>query len=273
VSQMQLANKTALITGAGSGIGRGITQALAKRGCNVIITDINEAGLLETESIIAPHQVEVTRHILDVSDRETIQQIADTVASKHGQIDLLINNAGVALGGTFEQVTEADFNWLFTINFHGVVWMTRTFFPLLKQSPDARIVNISSLFGIIAPPGQVAYCSAKFAVRGFSEALRHELVGSTIGVTVVHPGGINTNIVDNSRTADAGYTEEEIQQQKETYKKSLVMPPEQAGEIIVNGIINRKDRVLVGNDAKLVAFITRLFPTRYWNIIKRFVPD
>ncbi len=272
MSQMQLSNKTALITGAGSGIGRGITQALAKRGCNVIITDINNENLIETGSIIEPHNVQVTQHILDVSDRESIHQIADTIQAQYGQIDLLFNNAGVALGGTFEEVSEADFNWLFTINFHGVVWMTRAFLPLLKQSPDARIVNISSLFGIIAPPGQVAYSSAKFAVRGFSEALRHEMVGSNIGVTVVHPGGINTNIVDNSRTADTGLSPEVIKQQQEEYKKVLVMPPEQAGEIIVDGVVNRKDRILVGNDAKLIAFITRLFPTRYWTFIDRLLP-
>lgn len=272
MSQMQLANKTALITGAGSGIGRGITQALAKRKCNVIITDINEAGLIETQTIVEPSNVIITRHILDVSDRESIHQIQETVAEEHGQIDLLFNNAGVALGGTFEEVSEADFNWLFTINFHGVVMMTRAFFPLLKQSNDARIINISSIFGIVAPPGQVAYASAKFAVRGFSEALRHELAGTKIGVSVVHPGGINTQIADNARHAQTNLTQEEIKQQTENFKKSLVMPPEQAGEIIVEGIIKRRDRILVGNDAKLLAFITRLFPTHYWKHIERFIP-
>lgn len=271
MSQMQLANKTALITGAASGIGRGITQALAKRGCNVIITDVNEAGLIETQSIVEPSNIKVTRHILDVSDRESIHQIQDLVESQHGHIDLLFNNAGVALGGTFEEVSEADFNWLFTINFHGVVMMTRAFFPLLKQSSDARIINISSIFGIVAPPGQVAYASAKFAVRGFSEALCHELAETNIGVTVVHPGGINTNIVDNSRHAETNLSPEEIKAQNEEFKKSLVMPPEQAGEIIVDGVVNRKDRILVGNDAKLLAFITRLFPTRYWKILARFI--
>jgi len=273
MSQMQLSNKTALITGAASGIGRAISVSLAKRGCNVIITDINQAGLIETASLIEPHNIEITRHILDVSDRESIHQLRDEITAQHGHIDLLINNAGVALGGTFEGVSEEDFNWLFTINFHGVVWMTRAFFPLLKQSPDARIINLSSLFGIIAPPGQVAYSAAKFAVRGFSEGLRHEVRGTNIGVTVVHPGGINTNIVDNSRTSATGLSEEEIRQQNEDFKKALVMPPEQAGEIIVNGIIKRKDRVLVGNDARLLAFITRLFPTRYWTIIERFILD
>ena len=141
---------------------------------------------------------------LDVADRSAVASLPAAVLAAHGRVSLLINNAGVALGGTFEQVTEADFDWLLAINFHAVVWMTRAFLPLPRQQPAARIVNISGIYGIISPPGQTAYSAAKFAVRGFSNALRHELAGSTVGVTVVHPGGVATNIANRARVLLGG---------------------------------------------------------------------
>ena len=169
-ARMQLQGRTAIITGAASGIGRAVAQSLARRGCHLALADVNEAGLEETARSCATG-TRITYHRLDVGERQAIAAFPDVVRGAHERIDLLVNNAGVALGGTFEQVAEANFDWLFAINFFGVVRMTRAFLPMLKTSDDARIVNISSIFGIIAPPGQTAYSASKFAVRGFSEAL------------------------------------------------------------------------------------------------------
>ena len=177
--------QTAVVTGAASGIGRGIALALAKRGCNLALADLNEAGLAETTQLAVPYGVKVTCHQLDVADGESVAAFPEAVAAAHGGTDILVNNAGVAIAGTFEEISEEDFEWLFGINFWGVVRMTRAFLPLLRRSDDAHIVNISSLFGLIAPPGQSAYCASKFAVRGFSESLRHEFEqeGARIAVT------------------------------------------------------------------------------------------
>jgi short-subunit dehydrogenase len=199
-----------------------------------------------------------------------VAQLPAVVRAAHGRVDLLVNNAGVALGGTFEQVGEDDFDWLMEINFHGVVRMTRAFLPHLKASDDARIVNVSSLYGLISPPGQAAYSASKFAVRGFSNALRFELAGSTVGVTVVHPGGVNTSIAKSARVP-ANAPADEVERGKKIAQKMLRMPPEQAGEIIVRGIERREARVLVGNDAKMVALLERLSPVNYWNLLRKAI--
>lgn len=266
---MRLTGRTALITGAASGIGRGISQALAKRGCNLALADLNEDGLGETEGLCGAG-VKISRHRLDVSDRIAIATFPDQVMAAHGRADLLFNNAGVAIGGTFEQVAEDDFEWLMDINFYGVVRMTRAFLPLLRASDDARIVNISSIFGIIAPPGQTAYSAAKFAVRAFSESLRNELEaeGANIGVTVVHPGGVATSIAKNARPP-RGANDIDLEEQKKRFEKFLRMPPERAGEIIVSGVEKRKPRVMVGNDARFMAAIERLAPVSYWKLLGR----
>ena len=266
--QMQLKGRTAVITGAGGGIGRGIAISLARRGCHLALADIDEAGLSETLSLVEASGVRVSQHRVDVADRNAVRELPNNVATVHGGVDVLVNNAGVAVGGTFDQVSEDDFEWLFEINFWGVVRMTRAFLPLLKRSDDARVVNISSAYGLIAPPEQVAYAASKFAVRGFSEALRHELEGSNIGVTVVHPGGVNTSISEKARVP-AGMTPEEMEQRRRKYRKLLRMAPEVAAETIVRGIEGREPRVLVGSDAKLISLITRLFPVTYWKRLRK----
>jgi short-subunit dehydrogenase len=186
-------------------------------------------------------------------------------------VDILVNNAGVAVGGTFEAVSEEDFEWLFEINFWGVVRMTRAFLPLLRKSDDARVVNLSSIYGIISPPGETSYSASKFAVRGFSNSLRHELAGSNVGVTVVHPGGIATSIADNARVPK-DMPPQEIARRRALAKKALTMPPAAAGEIIVKGIERRSERVLVGNDAKFLALLERLAPISYWKMFMRLLP-
>ena len=265
---MRLEGRTAVITGAGSGIGRAIAVSLARRRCHLALADIDEAGMTGTADLVRDYGVRVTRHRLDVADRTAVADFPAQVAAEHSGVDVLVNNAGVAVGGTFEQVSEEDFEWLFEINFWGVVRMTRAFLPLLRASGDARIVNLSSVFGLVAPAEEAAYAASKFAVRGFSEALRHELEGSGVGVTVVHPGGVATSIAEKARVP-AGVSEEEVERRREQFRKLLILPPEVAGETIVRGIERRQARVLVGSDAKLISVIARVMPVSYWKLLAR----
>jgi NAD(P)-dependent dehydrogenase (short-subunit alcohol dehydrogenase family) len=267
-NSMNLSGRTAIVTGAASGIGQAISISLAKRGCHLILADVNKSGLGDTVSQAVALGVKAEPHRVDVSKPEEIAAFAETVLAAHPKIDLLVNNAGVALSGTFDQVSPEDFDWLMSINFWGVVRMTRAFLPRLKQSDDARIVNLSSIFGIIAPPGQTAYCASKFAVRGFSESLRNELeeAKSNVGVTVVHPGGVATQINVNTR-AHKGETNAQTDMRHKIGKAMLSMPPPQAGEIIVSGVEARKVRVLVGSDARQASVLERLMPTTYWKLI------
>jgi NADP-dependent 3-hydroxy acid dehydrogenase YdfG len=267
---MNLTNKVAVITGAASGIGRATALAMARRGCHLALADIDESAVQDTARAAQALGVRATAHRLDVADRDAVRTFPDEVKAAHQQVDLLMNNAGVALGGTFEQVSEADFDWLMEINFHGVVRMTRAFLPLLHRSDEARVVNVSSIYGIITPPGQAAYSASKFAVRGFSNVLRHELEGSTVGVSVVHPGGVATSIARNARIP-AGAPGDDVERGRKNMEKLLRMPPEQAGEIIVRGIEKRRARILVGSDAKAAALLERLAPVGYWNLLKKAI--
>ncbi len=269
---MNLKNRVAVLTGAGGGIGRGVALALARRGCHLALADVNEAGLAQTAAEAARSGVRISRHVLDVASRLAVAELPAAVQADHPNVDLLINNAGVALGGTFERISEADFDWLMEINFHGLVRMTRAFLPLLQESSqETRIVNVSSLYGLISPPGQSAYSASKFAVRGFSNALRHELAGTKIGVTVVHPGGVATSIARSARVS-ASAPAEEVESRRARAEKLLRMPPGEAGEIIVRAVERRRDRVLVGNDAKIVSLLERITPIHYWRVLGRLIP-
>ncbi len=270
---LTLKGRTAVVTGAAGGIGRAIAASLARRGCHLALADIDGAALAQAAAGIAgsqraQHKIRISRHHLDVADRAAVAALPGQVAAEHCGVDVVVNNAGVAIGGTFLEVAESDFDWLIGINFWGVVQMTRAFLPLLQKSEEARLVNISSLFGLIAPPGQTAYCASKFAVRGFSEALRHELAGTRVGVTVVHPGGVATSIAKNARLPD-GMSEEEVGRRRKYYESVLTMPPETAGEIIVRGVERRKPRIVVGRDAQFAALVERLMPVTYWNWLGR----
>lgn len=265
---MNLANRVAVVTGAAGGIGRATALALARRGCHLALADIDEGGALDCAREAQARGVRATAHRLDVAERAAVRAFPAQVLAAHRRVDLLVNNAGVALGGSFEQVAEEDFDWLMEINFGAVVRMTRAFLPLLHASDEARIVNVSSIYGIIAPPGQAAYAASKFAVRGFSSALRHELEGSRVGVSTVHPGGVATGIAKNARIP-AGAPADEVERGRKAMEKLLRMPPEQAGEIIVRGIERRQARILVGRDARAAALLERLAPVAYWNLLKK----
>lgn len=257
----------AVVTGAASGIGAALAGVLAARGCGLALADVNAGGLRDMAAQARSQGVSVSEHRLDVADNDALAAFPDAVLAEHGRVSVLVNNAGVALGGSFEQVSPADFDWLLSINFGGVVRMTRAFLPLLRREPAAQLVNLSSIFGIIAPPGQTAYAASKFAVRGFSEALRHELEGSSVGVTVVHPGGVRTAIATSARRT--GLSNAETQAQMEIWAKFLRLDPQDAAERIVRGIERREKRVLVGRDAQRAALIQRLFPVDYWRVLQR----
>lgn len=264
---MKLDQKVALITGTGSGIGRAIAGSLARRGCHLALADINTDGLQETAELNKMSGVTISTHKLDVTDRDAVKALPPAVLEAHGRIDLLINNAGVAAAGTFDRISEAHFDRVMAVNFDGVVSMTRTFLPYLQEQEEAVIANVSSLFGIISPPEQTAYSASKFAVRGFSNALRHELEATNVLVTVIHPGGISTNIVRNAMSP-TDMTEEQVQRKKARQQKMLVLPPERAGEIIVKGIEQNRERILVGQDAKVLSLLERIMPVDYWQVMK-----
>lgn len=265
---MKLSGKTALITGAASGIGRALALALAGHGCHLALVDIDAAGLEVTSTLIMPKSSKLSRHVLDVSDRKALARLPAIMEQTHGGIDLLINNAGVAMGGTFDRVSETDFDWLMAINFEAVVCLTRYFLPQLHSRTEARIVNISSLYGLVAPAEQSAYSASKYAVRGFSMALAHELEGSSVGVTVVHPGGVATQIAIRAKIP-AGATPAEIEEKQAHMRKLLRLAPEKAAATIIKGIRHKRRRVLVGTDAKVMALIERLLPVGYWKVMKK----
>lgn len=259
----------AVITGAGSGIGAALSRSLARRGTHLALVDRDQDGLDATRRSL--HQnVRVSLHPLDVTDAQAVDALPQAVERDHGSAaNMLINNAGVALQGQFEDVPEQDFDWLMDINLHAPIRLTRIFLPHLRTRPTAQIVNISSVFGLIGPAGQTAYSTAKFGLRGFSEALRHELDGTTVGVTVVHPGGISTQIARNTRRTSKDLSPEELEERLKTIETMLVMPPDQAGDIITNGIEHRAKRVLIGSDARRIDRIQRLFPAGYWSILRK----
>jgi short-subunit dehydrogenase len=262
----------AAITGAASGIGRALAMELAARGCDLAIADRDEAGLAATAAELASRGRKVTTHRLDVSEPAQIQEFANAATSAHPKLNIVINNAGVALLGQFGEIDQAQFEWLMNINFWGVVHGSRAFLPHLERQSAAHIVNISSIFGIIAPAGQTAYCASKFAVRGFSEALRHEfwLAKSPIQLTVVHPGGIKTNIVRNMRTG-AGVTDnarrvESIERFDNEFAKTTAQA---AAQTIIKGIENNAPRVLIGGDARFMDLLQRFRPARYFSLLQR----
>ena len=258
-------DSVAVITGAGSGIGRALAVRLANVDvAGVAMADVNSDGLAETADLIAG-KTKVTVHNVDVSDRAAMAAFANDVIAQHGRVTHLFNNAGVALGGRVSEVTLDEIEWLMGVNFWGVVHGTKFFLPHLEKERSAHIVNISSLFGMIAPPGQAAYCASKFAVRGFTEALRHELEGTNIAVSVVHPGGVQTNIVNSARiSSGVTLSEDEIEKVKKFQNRLLSRTsPDRAAEIIVSGIKARQPRIIVGPDAAMLSRIARVFPRRY----------
>ena len=266
---MTLSKKSvAVVTGAGSGIGQALALRFAQEGiAGVAIADLNEKGLEETFSMVEKTGVAVSKHVVDVSKLAEIQRFADEVIAKHGWATHLVNNAGVGVLGTFQQLSLEDFEWLMNINFWGVVYGCNVFLPILLKQDSAHIVNISSVFGMIAPPEQTAYCASKFAVRGFTESLRHELQETNVRVSSVHPGGIKTNIARNSRIGK-NTPEEYKKQGVEFFDKVAQTSPKKAADVIVKGIKAENPRILIGADAKAINIVQRLFPKKYLKVFE-----
>src|SRR5690242_8294499 len=239
-------NAVVVITGAGSGIGRALSQQFAAGGAELALADVNSAALEATRSLLA--NAKAATYEVDVADAGSVEAFARKVRQDFGRATILVNNAGVALYGSFEELALAEFEWLFRINFWGVIHGCKFFLPLLKEQKEARIVNTSSVFGLIAPPGQTAYGASKYAIRGFSESLREELRGSGVAVTCVHPAGISTNIAVNAR-AGAATDPGGQAEAREVFRRVARITPEEAARTIVQGIVNDKDRVLIGTDA------------------------
>lgn len=264
-----LDNKVVVVTGAGSGIGRAIAQNAAGKGALLALSDVDEAGLAETVDLVKNAGArEVRSDRLDVADRAAMATYAASVAEHFGRVNVVVNNAGVALAGNFEEMEYDDFEWIVGINFWGVINGTKEFLPHLIASGDGHVVNLSSLFGLLSIPGQSAYNATKYAVRGFSEALREELLmaGHPVGVTVVHPGGIKTAIARNARVTAS---EDQAATARTFDKKLARMTPEKAAGIIIDGLLADKPRVLVGIDAHLLHNFAKFTGARYQDIVAR----
>jgi len=263
---------TAAITGAANGIGRSLAIELAARGCNLALADRDGATLQALASEIGTlHSRKVTTHIFDVSDAQAIEAFAKEAISAHPALNILINNAGVALMGSFAEIDLSQMEWLININFWGVVRGTRAFLPHLSLQRAAHIVNLSSVFGIVAPPGQCSYAAAKFAVRGFSESLRHELQAakSPVRLSVVHPGGIATHIARNSRIGSGMTDNERRAKSIERFEAAAKTTPQQAALRIIKGIENDEPRILIGGDARMLDLLQRFRPATYWKVLSR----
>jgi len=251
--RFRFAGGTAVVTGAASGIGAALAGELARRGMNLVLLDRDEAGLQTVHSGLST--VDVTTHVVDLGDPAAVAAVAHRIPPPR----LLVNNAGVALAGRFDEVTLEEFDWVLGINLRAVVHLTHALLPALKAEPGSHLVNVSSLFGLVAPAGQAAYAASKFAVRGFTEALRQELVRDAVGVSVVHPGGIRTRIAANARVG-SGVDRKELVAGLRRMDRLLRIPPERAAEAIARGVERRSPRIRIGADARLLDVAARALP-------------
>lgn len=261
----------AAITGAGSGIGRALAVNLAGQGASLALCDVDEAGLAETVRLCEATGVKVTSQRVDVADRAAVEAWAEQVISDHGRINLVVNNAGVALGATIESMSYEDFEWLMNINFWGVVYGTKAFLPHLKSGRNGHIVNISSVFGLMAIPTQSAYNASKFAVRGFTDALRVELEIDDCGVsaTTVHPGGIRTNIAASARRdASVAPMTKDVDVAAE-FEKAARTSPQEAAEVILDAVLKNKRRITIGADGRVFDVVARMPAAFYQTVLVR----
>ena len=266
------AGKTAAISGAGDGIGRALSQRLNAAGCHLWLSDINPETLAETCASLDDSRGRITSQVVDCGQRDALFSWAEAVRADTVSLDALFNNAGVGYGARFADSSEENFEWLIDINFWGVVHASRAFLPLLTQSERAHLVNLSSIFGMVGIPTQSAYNAAKFAVRGFSEALQAEYMDSNLFVSSVHPGGVQTNIARSART-DGESNMTDADERDQQFRRLAKTTPERAADIILRGTARGKRRIMVGWDAWLILQLTKILPTRYHWITARVVDD
>jgi short-subunit dehydrogenase len=259
---------TALVTGAAGGIGAQLALGLARRGSDLVLIDIDAEGLAGVAAVLAEQaaEVAVSTHVVDLADRDVLLVVAGAVAAEHPDLHLLVNNAGVALGGQFEHLTLEEFDWVMDVNFRAPVALVHALLPTLRANTGAHIVNMSSLFGLITPAGQSAYSASKFALRGFSEVLRTELAPAGVGVTTVHPGGVRTSIATSARIA-AGAPDDVVPMLRQ-FDRLLRYPADRAAEEILAGVERRRARVLISPEAVLGDAAVRLAPTRYAGLLE-----
>jgi short-subunit dehydrogenase len=267
--EYRFAGRTAVLTGAASGIGEQLAYGLAFRGSDLVLIDVDgdrleaAAGRIRTAHPALP----VRTIVADLADRSAVEGLADRILAEHPAIGLLINNAGVALGGRFDQVSIEQFETVMNVNFRAPMLMTHMLIPALTASPGSHLVNVSSLFGLIAPPGQSAYSASKFALRGLSESLRSELLDNGVGVTTVHPGGIRTRIAE-SALVGSRVPEEEIEPNRQLFAALLSYPPDKAAEQILRAVAKRKARLLIAASAKAPDLLARLMPVGHARIVR-----
>jgi short-subunit dehydrogenase len=273
VTRFEFAGAAAAITGAASGIGRALALELAARGCDLALADTDAAGLATIAAEVSrTYHRDVLVQQVDVAQRSQVQQFAQLANVRLPRLRILINNAGVALHGRFAEIGLEQLEWLMGVNFWGVVYGTHAFLPWLERQPRAHIVNLSSIFGVIAPPGNAAYCASKFAVRGFSESLRHELraAHSSTRLSVVHPGGVKTNIVRHSRRGERLPDDGDGRDRErfiERFDRMARTSPAAAAARIARGIEHDHARILIGADARMMDWMQRLRPARYWPVM------
>jgi short-subunit dehydrogenase len=258
----QLRGRVAVITGAASGIGRALAIELATEGMTLALADRDATGLAEAVQLVAGAGATASHHVVDVADEAAVNAFALDVLRAHGSVDIVVNNAGVSIFGSVFELSTAEIAWLMGVNFWGVVHGTKAFLPALLSRPEACLVNISSVFGIWAPPGQSAYAASKFAVRGFSESLRGELSGTNVLVVTVHPGGVKTAIARNARVAAAADPATAAARIATFEREFLTMPPRALATRIVDAVKRGRERVVAGSDARRIDALVRLFPLR-----------
>jgi short-subunit dehydrogenase len=254
--------KIVVITGAASGIGAALAAAMAAQGARLMLTDIDTQGLESLGATLRLQGCDCHTCVTDTGSEAAIYALAEHTLATLGPADIVVNNAGVGLIAPVEKLSTTDAHWLMNINFWGVVHGCRAFLPQLRQRPDTVLVNISSIFAMVSVPTQSIYNASKAAVRGFSDGLREELRGCGVDVLCVHPGGIKTNIANNARITDVSMVADSDQQMRDNFTKVARTTPEQAAAVIIQGILSRKTRVLIGADAKLMDGLYRLFPTQ-----------
>lgn len=267
----EIAGSAVAITGAGQGIGRALAHAFVRRGADLALADRDAGALAAVAGELAGAGRRITTHVVDVAEQAQVQRFASEAIAAHRNLGIAVNNAGVALFGQFHELSLDDMSWLMGVNFWGVVHGTHAFLPHFRETGRGHIVNLSSIFGIIAPPGQTAYAAAKFAVRGFSEALRHELEmqKSPIRLSVVHPGGIKTGIARSSRVGAFMTDNKRRADMLDRFESFAATTPETAAERILQGITRDEPRILIGADARRMDLVQRLMPVGYWRIIAR----
>lgn len=267
----RLDGRVVAVTGASSGIGRALAQVFADRGCDLALCDVDGAGMTGVVAEVESRGRRATSHVVDVADRLAVDEWAGKVVAEHGRVNVIVNNAGVALGADVESMDYDDLEWLMGVNFWGVVHGTKAFLPHLRAADAGHIVNISSVFGLMGVPSQSAYNAAKFAVRGFTEALRIELDrdGGNVSCTTVHPGGIKTNIARNGRFDDATVARMGQDPDKliSAADRLFMTTPEKAAQVIVDGMQRNRRRVFIGPDAQIFKALSTLPPSVYQNVI------